>query len=76
MKYLLFYIPYNICKHSLIRFWIDFIASVYELFDNPSYGKQVPLTQTRVIPVYRDNNMDAQWLWQCQSHWLKLNNTT
>ena len=24
-----------LCKHSLIR--IDLIASVYELFDNPSY---------------------------------------
>ena len=35
IKYLLFYIPYKICKHSLIS--IDFIASVYELFDNPSY---------------------------------------
>ena len=29
-----FYIPYEICKHTLIS--IDFIASVYELFDNPS----------------------------------------
>ena len=29
-----FYIPYKICKHSLIS--IDFIASVYKLFDNPS----------------------------------------
>ena len=35
MKHLLFYIHYKICKHSLIK--IDFIASVYELFDNPSY---------------------------------------
>ena len=30
-----FYIPYKICKHSLKS--IDFTASVYELFDNPSY---------------------------------------
>ena len=35
MKHLLFYIPYKICKHSFIS--IDFTASVYELFDNPSY---------------------------------------
>ena len=35
IKYLLVYIPYKICKHCLIN--IDFIASVYELFDNPSY---------------------------------------
>ena len=35
IKNLLFYNPYKICKHSLIS--IDFIASVYELFDNPSY---------------------------------------
>ena len=34
IKHLLFYSPYKICKHSLIS--IDFIASVYELFDNPS----------------------------------------
>ena len=36
MIHLLFYIPYKICKHSLISI-IDFNASVYELFDNPSY---------------------------------------
>ena len=35
MKDLLLYIPYKICKHSLIS--IDFIALVYEHFDNPSY---------------------------------------
>ena len=35
MKHLLFYIPYKIWKHSLIS--IDFVASVYELFDNLSY---------------------------------------
>ena len=33
----MFYIPYKICKHSLII--IDFIQLVYELFDiNPSYS--------------------------------------
>ena len=32
----MFYIPYKICKHILISS-IDFIGSVYELFDNPSY---------------------------------------
>ena len=31
----LFYYPYEIIKHSFIN--IDFIASVYELFNNPSY---------------------------------------
>ena len=35
MKHMLFYIPYKICKHGLIS--IDFIVSVYKLFDNPSY---------------------------------------
>ena len=35
IKHLLFNISYKICKHSLIS--IDFTASVYELFDNPSY---------------------------------------
>ena len=35
IKHLLIYIPYKIRKQSLIS--IDFIASVYELFDNPSY---------------------------------------
>ena len=35
MKHLWLYIPYKIFKHSLIR--TDFITSVYELFDNPSY---------------------------------------
>ena len=35
IKHLLFYIPYKIWKHSLKS--IDFTASVYELFDNPSY---------------------------------------
>ena len=34
IKHKLFYIPCKICKHGLIS--IDFIASVYELFDNPS----------------------------------------
>ena len=34
----MFYTLYKICKHSLIS--IDFIASVYELFDNPSYTSQ------------------------------------
>ena len=38
MKHLLFYIPYRICKHSLIS--INSIASVYELFDNPSYREK------------------------------------
>ena len=32
---MLFYNPYKIFKHGLIS--IDFIASVYELFDYPSY---------------------------------------
>ena len=32
MKYLLFYIPYRICNDSLNS--IEFISSVYELFDN------------------------------------------
>ena len=35
IKQMLFYISCKICNHSLIS--IDFIASVYELFDNPSY---------------------------------------
>ena len=35
VEHLLFYISYKICKHNLMS--IDFIASVYELFDNPSY---------------------------------------
>ena len=35
IKHLLFYIPYEIYMHSLKS--IDFIASVYERFDNPSY---------------------------------------
>ena len=35
IKHLLFYIPYKICKHSFKSY--DFTASVYELFDNPSY---------------------------------------
>ena len=35
MKHLLFYIPFTICKHSFIS--IGFTASVYELFENPSY---------------------------------------
>ena len=35
IKTLLFYNPYKMCKHSL--FCIDFIASLYELFDNHSY---------------------------------------
>ena len=35
IKNVLFYNPYKIGKPSLIS--IDFIASVYELFDNPSY---------------------------------------
>ena len=35
VEHLLFYISYKICKQSLMS--IDFIASVYELFDNPSY---------------------------------------
>ena len=35
IKHLLFYIPHKICKHSLDN--INFIASVYELSDNPSY---------------------------------------
>ena len=35
IKHLLFYIPYKTCKHTLKS--IDFTASVYELFDNPSY---------------------------------------
>ena len=34
MKHVLFCIPSKICKHSLS---INLIASVYELFDNPSY---------------------------------------
>ena len=32
----MFYIPYKICKHILISS-IDFIGSVDEIFDNPSY---------------------------------------
>ena len=35
IKNLMFYNPYKICKHSLIS--IDFITSVYEFFENPSY---------------------------------------
>ena len=35
MEHLLFYIPYKSFKHSLTN--IDFIAPVYERFDNPSY---------------------------------------
>ena len=35
IKHVLFYIPCKICKRSLIS--IDFIESVYELFDNSSY---------------------------------------
>mgnify|MGYP003686756607 CR=1 FL=1 len=35
IKQMLFYISCKICNHSLIS--IDFIAPVYELFDNPSY---------------------------------------
>ena len=35
LEHLLFYISYKSCKQSLMS--IDFIASVYELFDNPSY---------------------------------------
>ena len=31
IKYLLFYIPFKICKYSLLS--IDLIASVYDLFD-------------------------------------------
>ena len=34
IKQMLFYISCKICKHNLIS--IDFMASVYELFDNPS----------------------------------------
>ena len=34
--FFLFYIPYKICKVSLKI--IDFIATVYEPFDNPSYA--------------------------------------
>ena len=33
IKHLLCFISYKICMHNLVR--IDFIASVYELFDNP-----------------------------------------
>ena len=36
IEHLLFYIPYKSCKHSLTN--IDFIAPVYERFDNPSYS--------------------------------------
>ena len=35
VEHLLFNISYKICKQSLMS--IDFIPSVYELFDNPSY---------------------------------------
>ena len=42
IKHLLFYIPYEIWKHNL---YIDFIASVYELFDNPSYIQWIIYSQ-------------------------------
>ena len=35
VEHLLFYISYKMCKQSLMS--IDLIATVYELFDNPSY---------------------------------------
>ena len=34
-KFVVLYIPIKICKHSLTS--IDFIVSVYKIFENPSY---------------------------------------
>ena len=45
IKHLLFYIPYKICKHIVKS--IDFTASVYELFDNPSYMYDKNLKTTK-----------------------------
>ena len=47
MKHLLFYILYKICKHVLTS--IDFIASVYELFDTPRIHKFVDLKGISMI---------------------------
>ena len=49
---LLFYISYKSCKHSLISF--HFFASVYELFDNPSY-----------IDRQEENTYSIWWLMKC-----------
>ena len=47
-KHLLFDIPYKICKHSFKS--IDFTASVYELFDNPSYMNICYLAEIQKMP--------------------------
>ena len=55
MKHLLFYIPYKIYKLTLIS--IDFTASVYELFDNPSYKlvQSICLSLETIWPVICTN---------------------
>ena len=50
---MLFYIPYKICKHTLLS--IDFIVSVYELFDNPSYLLLFTFISREFNPVVQAN---------------------
>ena len=53
----MFYIPYKICKHGLIS--IVFIASVYELFDNPSYSVEKNVCVQKTYDIEKDDFIQA-----------------
>ena len=63
MKHLLFYIPFKIYKHGFIS--IDFIALIYELFDNPQYdmihiGCNIYCYTPSLYLLYKINTINTQ----------------
>ena len=59
-KKMFVYIPYKIWKHILIR--IVFIASIYELFDNPSYWRLCCIRISFYISISIDSEIFKE-LW-------------